>query len=256
MSTDSQRRIDRRIFALALPAVGALAADPLLSLVDTAFVAGLGAPALGALGVTTALFGFAFVVFNFLAYATTPLVARAMGRGDEDGARQVVGRALFLATILGIVSSGLLIALAEPLVRLMQAGPDVIDPAVSYLRVRAVAAPAVLIVMAGHGAFRGLQDTRTPLVIALFANGVNLVLDPLLIYAVGWGVVGAAVASAIAQYVAAAWLLLRLGKRLGHIHAGPGRLGHLRPLLATGGILTLRTLLLVLTMALGTAAAA
>ena len=81
----SRRQLDRRILALAIPAVGALAADPLLSLVDTAFVAGLGAPALAALGVTSAIFGFAFVLFNFLAYATTPLVASAMGEGDPSG---------------------------------------------------------------------------------------------------------------------------------------------------------------------------
>lgn len=256
MTTLTGRQLDRRIFALALPAVGALAADPLLSLVDTAFVSRLGPPALAALGVTSAIFGFAFILFNFLAYATTPLVARAMGEGDSDGARLVVGRALFLAVILGVVSTAFLVGLAEPLVRLMQAGPEVVDPAVSYLRIRAVAAPAVLIVMAGHGAFRGLQDTRTPLLAALLANVIHLVLDPILIYWVGFGVAGAAAASVIAQYAAAAWLWAKLRGRLGPIPTGPGKLGHLAPLLTAGGILTTRTLLLVLTLALGTAAAA
>ena len=141
MTAVSRRQLDRRIFALAIPAVCALAADPLLSLVDTAFVVGLGAPALAALGVTSAIFGFAFVLFNFLAYATTPLVASAMGQGDPDRARLVVGRALFLAVTLGAISTAVLLILAEPLVRVMQAGPDVIDPAVSYLRIRALAVP-------------------------------------------------------------------------------------------------------------------
>jgi MATE family multidrug resistance protein len=250
------RQLDRRIFALAIPAVGALAADPLLSLVDTAFVAGLGASALATLGVTSAIFGFAFVLFNFLAYATTPLVASAIGRGDQDGARQVVGRALFLAVTLGAVSTAVLLVLAEPLVRVMQAGPDVIDPAVSYLRIRALAAPAVLIVTAGHGAFRGLQDTRTPLLVAVLANLINVVLDPVLIYALDFGVAGAAAASALAQYAAAIWMWRKLRTRLGPIHAGLGRSAHLASLLTAGGILTIRTLLLVLTLTLGTAAAA
>ncbi len=256
MTAVTRRQLDRRIFALAVPAVGALAADPLLSLVDTAFVAGLGPSALAALGVTSAIFGFAFVLFNFLAYATTPLVARAMGQGNSDEARLLVGRALFLAVTIGVASAALLVVFAEPLVRVMQAGPEVIDPAVSYLRIRALAAPAVLIVTAGHGAFRGLQNTRTPLLVALLANLINLVLDPILIYGFGLGVAGAAIASAVAQYAAAGWLWTKLRRRLGHVHAGPGPFGHLRPLLTTGGILTMRTLLLVLTMALGTAAAA
>ncbi|HUP16969.1 MAG TPA: MATE family efflux transporter [Acidimicrobiia bacterium] len=252
----TRRQLDRRIFALAIPAVGALAADPLLSLVDTAFVAGLGASALAALGVTGAIFGFAFVLFNFLAYATTPLVASAIGRDDQDGARLVVGRALFLAVTLGAGSTGVLLVLAEPLVRVMQAGPDVIDPAVSYLRIRALAAPAVLIVTAGHGAFRGLQDTRTPLLVAMLANLINVVLDPVLIYGLNFGVAGAAAASAIAQYAAAIWMWRKLRARLGPIQAGLGRSAHLSSLLTAGGILTIRTLLLVLTLALGTAAAA
>ncbi len=256
MTAVTRRQLDRRIFALAIPAIGALAADPLLSLVDTAFVAGLGASALATLGVTSAIFGFAFVLFNFLAYATTPLVASARGQGDPDGARLVVGRALFLAVTLGAASTALLLVFAEPLVRVMQAGPDVIDPAVTYLRIRALAAPAVLIVTAGHGAFRGLQDTRTPLLAALLANVIHLVLDPILIYGVGFGIAGAAAASAVAQYAAAIWLWRKLRGRLGPIHAGLGRSAHLSSLLTAGGILTIRTLLLVLTLALGTAAAA
>ena len=249
------RQLDRRIFALAIPAVGALAADPLLSLVDTAFVVGLGQSALAAMGVASAIFGFAFVVFNFLAYATTPLVARAIGQGKTDEARLIVGRALFLAVTLGAAAAAVLFLAAGPLVRVMQAGPEVIGPATAYVRIRALAAPAVLIVMAGQGAFRGLQDTRTPFLVALIANLINLVLDPLLIYGAGFGVPGAAAASAIAQWTAAAWLWHKLRKRLGTIHAGPGKSIHLASLLSAGGILTIRTLFLVAALALGTATA-
>ncbi len=256
MTALTRRQLDRRILVLAVPAVGALAADPLLSLVDTAFVAGLGPSALATLGVTSAIFGFVFVLFNFLAYATTPLVARAIGEGRTEETGLVVGRALFLALTLGAGSAVLLIAFADPLVRVMQAGPDVIDPAVTYLRIRALAAPAVLVVTAGHGAFRGMQNTRIPLLAALLANLIHVVLDPILIYALGFGVAGAAVASAIAQYAAAAWLWRRLRTAVGPIHIGRGPSPHLASLLTAGGILTTRTLLLVLTLALGSATAA
>ena len=94
--------LDRSILRLAIPALGALAIDPLLTLVDTAFVARLGVTQLAALGVDTAILGFAFFGFNFLAYATTPLVAQALGRGDTDKARRWVGDALLLAVVLGV----------------------------------------------------------------------------------------------------------------------------------------------------------
>lgn len=250
------RQLDRRILYLALPALAALAADPLLSLVDTAFVAGLGAPALAALGINGAVFGFAFVVFNFLAYATTPLVAQAIGRDQPDQAQTVVTRALWLAIGLGATSTGLLIVLADPLVRLLQAGPEVVEPAVAYLQIRALAAPAVLVVTVGHGAFRGFQDTRTPFLVALGANLVHVALDALLIYGAGWGVRGAATASVIAQAGAALWFWGLLRHRLGPIRLHHIRWQQIRPFLRAGGILTLRTMLLVLTTSIGTATAA
>src|SRR5688572_24737277 len=96
--------VDRRILRLAVPALGALAADPLLSLVDTVFVSRLGTVSLAALGVDTALFSFAFFVFNFLACATTPMVARRLGAGDDAGAGRVVAQAIFLGLALGVVT--------------------------------------------------------------------------------------------------------------------------------------------------------
>lgn len=196
--------VDRRILALAVPALGTLAADPLLSLVDTAFVSRLGTVPLAALGVDTALFSFAFFAFNFLAYATTPMVARRLGAGDDTGAGRVVAQAVYLALGLGVVTATALIVFAPGLVRLMQASGEVVEPAVSYLRIRALAAPAMLVVTAGHGAFRGMHDTRTPLGVTFAANVANAVLDPVLIFGLGWGIEGAAAATVVAQWGAAA----------------------------------------------------
>jgi len=204
---------DREILGLAIPALGALAIDPLLTLADTAFVARLGTVPLAALGVDTAILGFAFFAFNFLAYVVTPLVARALGGGRVDEARRWVGDALLLAVTLGVLVS-VVVELAAPLlVDLMGAGPEVAEPAISYLRIRALATPAVLVVTAGHGAFRGHKDTRTPLKVALGVNLLNLVLDPLLIFWVGWGLEGAAVATVFAQYIGALWFLRLLVDR-------------------------------------------
>jgi MATE family multidrug resistance protein len=248
--------IDRRLFALAIPALGALAADPLLSLVDTAFVARLGPVPLAALGINGAIFGFAFVVFNFLAYVTTPMVAQAMGAGQRERANELIGRALVLGGALGLVAAVVLVGASSLLLDLMQAGPEVRVPALEYLQVRAWAAPAVLATLAAHGGFRGLADTRTPLVIALLVNVVNVGLVALFLFALGWGVVGAALASVIAQYLGAGLLITKLRQRTGRLPSGILRLSKMTELLRPGAWITIRTLLLVGALAVTTAAAA
>lgn len=248
---------NRAILRLAIPALGTLAVDPLLTLIDTAFVARVGVDELAALGVDTAILGFVFFGFNFLAYATTPLVAQALGRGQRLEARRWVGDALFLAVALGVAATIVIELLAPWFVSLMGAELSVSGPAVSYLRLRGLATPAVLLVTAGHGAFRGYQDTRTPLLVAVAVNLINLVLDPLLIFTAGWGIEGAAVATVVAQYTGAIWFLrLIRSRQMGH---RPERLREAIPtMLALGrnGILvSIRTgfLLFGLTLAAATA---
>jgi MATE family multidrug resistance protein len=258
MHSTTVSRLDRDILRLAVPALGALAADPLVSMVDTVFVGRLGVVPLAALGVNTSIFAMSFIVFNFLAYGTTPMVARAVGRGDRTGAGNVVLQALLLAVVVGGVATLMLEALAGPIVALMGAGPDLREPALSYLRIRALAGPAVLLVTAGHGAFRGYQDMRTPLLVTLALNVVNLVLDPLFIFGFGWGLRGAALATLIAQWTGALWfvhLLLRSRRRELGIQPRVPRLAEIRPFLRVGGELALRTLALVGTMTLATAVA-
>lgn len=252
------RSIDRRIVGLGVPALGALAADPLLSLVDTAFVARLGTVELGALGVDTALFSFAFFAFNFLAYATTPMVARSLGRGDRQGAGRVVVQAATLAVVLGAAVGVALVAGARLWVGVMQASPELVDPAVSYLRVRGLAAPAVLLVLVGHGAFRGFQDTRTPLIVTLAINGLNAALDPLFLFGFDMGLAGAAWATVIAQWVGVVWfgvLIRRRGTQAQWSWRLPGW-KELAPMVRTGGVITLRTLFLTATLTIATAVAA
>ncbi len=250
--------MDREIAALAIPALGSLAADPLVSIVDTAFVGRLGTVPLAALGVNAAIFSMTFVVFNFLAYGTTPRVARAWGRGDREEAGRAILQALTLAVGVGVLATAVLLAAAGPLVSLMGAGGELRDPAISYLRIRALAGPAVLLIMAGHGVFRGLQDTRTPLRITLALNGVNLVLDPILIFWVGWGLDGAAWATVVAQWMGAlAFLHLLFGPRRELLGTAPRipRILELLPFLRVGGELSIRTFALIGTMTLATAVA-
>ena len=253
-----QHRHDRAILGLAGPALAGLAADPLVSLVDTAFIGHLGRVPLAALGINASIFSMTFVVFNFLAYGTTPRVGRAVGRDAPAEAGRVVLRALLLAVGAGIAALALLQVFAEPILRLMGASGDVLEPALNYLRIRACAGPAVLLITAGNGAFRGYQDTRTPMRLTIGFNLINAVLDPLLIFGLGWGLTGAAIATVVAQWTGALafWVLLLVVQRdaLGIQLAWP-RLRTLLPFLRVGRDLLVRTASLVATMTLATAVA-
>ena len=204
--------MDREILRLAVPATAALAADPLLSLVDTALVGRLGAASLAALGIDTAVFTTVFFGFNFLTYGTTAAVARRRGAGDDSGATRYAVQALWLAVTLGLVMTVVLVGAAPWIVRVMGARAEVAEQAAIYLRIRGAAAVAVLIVQVGHGAFRGRKDTATPLKIALLANVVNGVVSWVLIYPVGWGIAGAAAGTVVAEVGSAAAFLF-LGAR-------------------------------------------
>lgn len=204
--------LDRKILGLALPATLALAADPLLSLVDTALVGRLGSVELAALGIDTAVFTMVFFGFNFLTYGTTAAVARRRGANDPQGASRYAIQALWLAVGLGLASTAVLLVAAPAIVELMGATPAVAEPAIVYLRIRACAAVALLTVQVGHGAFRGLHDTRTPLFITIAANIVNGVVSWWLIYPVGLGIAGAALGTVVAE-VGAATAFLVLGAR-------------------------------------------
>jgi MATE family multidrug resistance protein len=246
-----KRRYDRRIIGLALPALGALAADPLITLVDTAFVGRIGTTELAALGVNAAIFGLAFFAFNFLAYGVTPLVSQALGRGDTEQAGRVIANGLVAAVALGLLVAAVLEAAAGPILDLMGATDDLGREAIGYLRIRGAAAPAVLIITLGHGAFRGYADTTTPFVVTLGLNIVNLVLDPLLIFGLDWGLTGAAVATLVAQWVGAGWFLLLLMRRLG-VSFAPSSARELLGLLKVGRDIVIRTTALLVTFTVAT----
>ena len=249
---------DREIWTLAWPALGALAADPLVSLIDTAFVGQLGATPLGALGVNASIFSFTFWLFAFLAYGTTPMISRAISQGHFSEAGAIINQALVLALLSGLLSLLVLQSVANPLIALMGAKGELAEATVQYYRIRACSAPAVLAIMAGHGIFRGFQDTKTPFYITLGLNLVNLVLDPIFIFAFGWGLAGAAWATLIAQWIGAgAFLFLFLLKRRKELQVPviwPGW-GSLIPLIKVGSALVARTLALAGTLLIATGVA-
>jgi putative MATE family efflux protein len=194
-----RRSVDREVFALALPALGALAAEPLYVLVDTAIVGHLGTTQLAALAIAATVMGTAFAIFNFLTYGTTAQVARLHGAGRDEDATGLGSQALWLALAIGAVLLVLIAALAVPAVTLMGGEDDVADGAVLYLRIAALGAPFFMLASAGQGFLRGMEDLRTPLVILVAAHAVNVVLELLFVYGFDWGLAGSAWGTVIAQ---------------------------------------------------------
>lgn len=240
---DQPRRVrHRRILLLAVPAIGTLIADPLLGAVDTAVAGRIGAAQLGALGLSTAVLGAVTWIFNFLVYGTTASVARAMGADDPRGAGERVAHAGVVALGLGVVAGAAMWLLAPTLVRAVGAVDELIDPAVVYLRVRAVGVPFALLGYVGHGAFRGVQDTKTPLWVVGISNVLNGSLDVLLVFGLGFGLAGiawATVAAEVSAVVLFAVLLRRAGLPLAG-HGLPDR-ERLRALVVVSRDLFLRT---------------
>jgi putative MATE family efflux protein len=230
---------DREILALALPALGALAAEPLYLLADTAMVGHLGTEELAALAVAATLLVGTFTLFNFLTYGTTAQVARLHGAGRELDAGGLAAQALWLSTGIGLVLCSLLAALATPLVGLMGADGRTGEMAVEYLRIGSLGLPFAMIALAGQGFLRGVSDLRTPLVIVVVANAANVVLNLVFIYGFGWGLAGSAWATVAAQAgMGAAFIRALLA-----VPAGDRRpaLSAMRPLARIGGEIFVRT---------------
>jgi MATE family multidrug resistance protein len=234
-----------------------LVAEPLTGLADTAFVARLGAGPLAALGVGTIVLSSIFWIFNFLGIGTQTEVARDLGAGEGRRACEVTGLALALSGAFGVALILLGLPLLGPAATAMGAQGEVHAGAATYLRIRLLGAPAVLLTTTSFGALRGLQDMRTPLRIAVTINALNVLLDAVLIFGLGpipaLGIAGAAWATVAAHWIGGLWGLAAVRSRLGlpsHL-----RLADARNLLVVGRDLFLRTGLLTAFLLLTTRAA-
>ena len=251
------RRHDREIVALALPAFGALVAEPLFVMVDSAIVGHLGTPQLAGLGVAAALLQTFVNVFVFLAYATTAAVARRLGAGDLPSALRQGIDGIWLALLLGAVVVAVVVPAAPALLDLFGASATATPYGVTYLRISALGIPAMLVVLAATGVLRGLQDTRTPLYVAIGGFTANAGLNVLLVYGFHLGIAGSAWGTVIAQCGMAA-VYLTVVVRGARKHGAPLRpdLAGIRASAQAGAPLLIRTLSLRAVMMIATAVAA
>ena len=247
------REDDREILRLAVPAFLALVAEPLFLLADSAIVGHLGTRQLAGLGIAGAVLSTLISLCVFLAYGTTASVARRIGAGDVRGALAQGIDGVWLAVVIGIVTTALGVPLTGWLVGLFGPQPRVAEQAETYLRIGVTGAVPLLVMLAATGILRGLQDTRTPLVVAVGGNLANIVLNLWLVYGLDLGIAGSALGTVVAQS-ASALVLVAVVVRAARRHSAP-----LRPSAAgirgagSAGVplllrtLTLRASLLVMT---------
>jgi putative MATE family efflux protein len=248
---------DGEILRLAIPALGALIAEPLFLLADSAIVGRIGTIPLGGLGVASQALSTLVGISIFLAYATTAAVARQLGAGQRDAAIRQGIDGLWLAALIGLVVLGAGWPLTPAIAGAFGGSAAVTAQAVIYLRISLLGAPSMLAVLAGTGVLRGLQDTRTPLLVAVAANVVNVILNATFVLGLRWGIAGSAWGTAIAQTGAGAAYLVVVGRgaRRAGISFRPDLAG-VRAAAFAGASLVVRTLALQAVLVITTAIAA
>lgn len=234
---------DRQILRFAIPALGALAAEPLYVLVDTAVVGHLGRSQLAALGLAATVLS-VLAMFNFLQYGTTAQVARATGAGEDVTAARLGAQCLWLSLAFGCALGVTVAVLAAPVVDLFGAEGATADYAVTYLRIMALGIPSAFLAIGGQGFLRGVSDLRTPLLIVIAGNVANVILEVALVYGLDLGIEGSAWGTVVAQTGMGVAMAVVILQRVGRANAG------LRPelarrLLALGKFIFIRTASLI-----------
>ena len=230
---------DRRIVRYAIPALGALAAEPLYVLVDTAVVGHLGRSQLAALGLAATVLS-VLAMFNFLQYGTTAQVARATGAGEDRIAARLGAQCLWLSLGFGFLLALGIAVLAAPIVDAIGVEGQTAAYAVTYLRIASLGIPSAFLAIGGQGFLRGVSDLRTPLVIVIAGNVVNLVLELVLVYGFDLGIEGSAWGTVIAQTGMGIAMAVAILRRVGLANAGI-RPELARRLLSLGKFIFIRT---------------
>ena len=231
---------DRRIVSLAIPALGTLAVEPLYRLADTAIVGRLGTAELGGLAIAASILALVVAGSNFLTYGTTERVASRLGAGRPTEAADVGVQAMWIGLAVAVVAVPALIFGARPAASALGADGDVLEVAVEYLRIAALGVPFVLVALAAQGVQRGASDYRTPLVILVAANVVNVVVELVLVFGFDLGIAGAAWSTVIAQAGAGLAFLAVIRGRLALATVRRPSWRGMAPLLTAGRHLLLR----------------
>ena len=195
--------LNRAVGLLAVPMVLEMAGESVFAVCDAFFVARLGSEALAAVGLTESLLELIYAIAIGLSMATTALVARRIGEKNPQGAARAAVQAIIVGIVTAVVFGVLGAVFAPDLLAMMGASPETVAAGASYTRVMYAGMVTILLLFLNNSIFRGAGDAATAMRALWIANGINLVLDPCLIFGLGpfpeLGLMGAAVATTIGR---------------------------------------------------------
>lgn len=254
--------MNRQILRLAIPNIISNLSVPLLGAVDTALMGHLEKVSyLGALAVGSMIFNFIFWGFGFLRMGTTGLSAQAFGEKDRAESILILARASGVALLFSLLIIVLQVWIADLSFWLIEATPEVESYTRVYFNIRIYTAPATLCLYAINGWFLGMQNARYPMIIAVFLNSLNIVLDLLFVYGFEMHVDGVALGTLIARYAGVALAIGLLFWRYhdwvsSYLHDRLLELKAIRKFFTVNRDIFLRTLCLIFTFSFFTAKSA
>jgi MATE family multidrug resistance protein len=232
----------KQVLAFSLPALAGVLTDPLMSFVDTACVGKMSTLELAAMGPNTAIYNFVLQIFTCFIVYTCGQVSKLLAKGSHDKIYKLISHALFLGVVTGTVVAAGLIGFSTPLLASLDTLPELMAPAASYLKIRALSLPAVLVCMVSGAFCLGRKDSKTPLLVAIASTITNLLGDMVLIFGPAkMGISGAALATTASVYVGAAYFLWKVSRQVPLRFSVPGW-QDIKPFLTTSSFLTIRNM--------------
>ena len=220
-------------FLLAVPMVLEMAMESIFAVVDIFYVSALGSEAVAVVGLTEAVLTILYAIAIGLSMGVTAMVARRIGEGDPEKANQAAGQALWIGLIVALLVAFIGLCFAEDILRLMGAEAEVLAMGENYTLIMLSGSITILYLFLINAIFRGAGDATIAMRSLWLANGINIILDPILIFGIGpfpeMGVTGAAVATTIGRGIGVIYQLYHLR---GHSSRISLKLEHLKPVLS------------------------
>ena len=236
---------DRRLLRLAGPAFLTLSAEPLYVLADTAIVGRIGTSELGGLAIAGTVLSTLTWLIAFLASGITTQVAQRRGSGDEAGARLAISQGLVVAVVLGMLTASVAGFGARVVASRVGGRGDVLEAAVTYLRISSLGLPAIALGFLATGWYRGIENLRLPVRVAIGTNLANVVLEMIFVWVFHWGIAGSAAGTVLVQWAS---VLVYVAALRGVIRLQRPKASHLHALLRIGVAMVIRTALMVSTL--------
>ena len=214
----TQGSLSTAIFLLAIPMVFEMVMESVFALVDIYFVSQVSTNAVATIGLTESVVSLIYAVAVGISMAATAVIARRLGEGDKEGAKNAATQVIYLGLGVSIVFSLVGIYFAKEILGLMKASPDLIEEGYQYTQILIGGNTTIVLLFLINALFRGAGTASYAMWVLIFSNTLNIILDPLFIFGIGpfpeLGVKGAAVATTIGRgsAVILQLLLLWLGK--------------------------------------------